>query len=63
MFPPPFYDFEEDAVRLNHFSSNGMCEGVIWSVSELEESVRFARLSKGPFESLLATERPDCLRN
>jgi hypothetical protein len=44
---------------LNNFSGDGMREGVAWSVSELEESIRFARLPKSFFESLLATERSD----
>ena len=59
----PLYNLEKDAVRLNHFSGDGMREGVIWPVPELEESVRFAGLPKGPFECLLATERSDCFRN
>ena len=62
-FPSPFYNLEKDAIRLNHFSGDGMREGVIWPVPELEESIRFAGLSKGPFECLLATERSDCFRN
>jgi hypothetical protein len=59
----PFYNFEKDAVRLDHFSSDGMREGVVGSVSELEKGVRFARLPKGSFEGLLATKRSDCFWN
>ena len=62
-FSSPFHDFEKDAVRLNHFSGNGVRERVIRSVSELEESVRLVRLSKGSFESLLAAECSECFRN
>lgn len=59
----PFYNFEKDAIRLNHFSGDGMRKGVVRSVSQLEESVRFAGLSKGAFESLLAAQRSDCFRD
>jgi len=63
MFSSPFHYFEEDAIRLNHLSGNWMREGVIRSISELEESVRFAGFSKGSFQGLVATERSDCLWN
>ena len=48
---------------MNDFSGDWMREGVIRSVSEFEESVRFVSLSKGSFESLLAAERFKCFRN
>ena len=59
----PFYNFEKNTVRLDDFPSDGVGEGVIWSVSEFEESVWFPGLPKSFFESLLATERSDCFWN
>lgn len=59
----PFRNFEKDTVRLNHFPSNRVREWVIRSVSELEESVWFARLSESLFESLLTTQSSDCFWN